>query len=78
MHGRILSAVWLGIKAVTPESFYQALASVVASGATLATIDLKPAALGASKHVAYDSEKIWGWLFPVGLSAPAMMQLAKR
>ncbi len=78
VHGRVPSAVWLGSKAVTPEAFYLTLARIVASGETPSTVELKPAALGASKHVADDSEKIWGWLFPKGWSAPSMMQLAKR
>jgi hypothetical protein len=77
-HGRVPSAVWLGSRAVTPEAFYLALAKVVASGERPSTIELRPAALGASKHVADDSPKIFGWLFPKGWSAPRMMELAKR
>jgi hypothetical protein len=78
VHGRVPSAVWLGSVAVTPEAFLKALAEAVASGSTPDTIEVKPATLGAAKVVANDSEKIWGWLFPKGWHAPAMMELAKR
>jgi hypothetical protein len=45
-----------------------------------ATIEVKPAKLGAAKYVADDDPKaLWGWIiFPKGFRAPAMMELAKR
>jgi hypothetical protein len=82
-HRRIPTSVWLGSKAVPPESFLLALAE-----ATIANVDhkrlpetitLKPARLAAAKYVSDDGPHLWGWIiFPHGFRAPAMMELAKR
>ncbi len=80
-HGRIPSTVWLGSRAVSPESFLGSLARVlpaVLAGTPPATVDFKPLTLSSGKHVADDSEKVWGWLFPKGWHAPEMMALARR
>jgi hypothetical protein len=83
-HGRVPSSVWLGSTRVPPESYLRALAEVVpvlSEGKPLpATIEVKPAKLGAAKYVSDDDPKaLWGWIiFPKGFRAPAMMALAKR
>lgn len=83
LHGRIPSAVWLGSKAVPPESFLQALASVSAlrlEGKPIPErIVVPPARLAAADYVADDDPKLWSWIiFPPNHRAPAMMALAKR
>ena len=43
------------------------------------TIEVKPARLAAAKDVADDGPRLWGWvIFPQGVRAPALMDLAKR
>ena len=61
--------------------YLAALARVVVDlvdGKQPATIDVKPAMLTTAVRVADDSPKIFGWLFPKGFHAPAMMELARR
>ena len=41
-------------------------------------VEIRPVKLGCAKHVADDSPKIFGWLFPEGWHAPEMMALARR
>jgi hypothetical protein len=41
-------------------------------------IEVPPARLGCARHVAEDSPKLWGWLFPPGFRAPRLMDLARR
>jgi hypothetical protein len=80
-HGRLPPTVWLGSAGVPPESYLRALAFValeLLDGRVPATIEVPPARLGCAKYVADDSPRIFGWLFPEGFHAPAMMELAKR
>jgi hypothetical protein len=80
---RVPSVVWLGSVGVPPESYLAALARV-----TLDLLDgkeppdkveIKPARLAASKHVADDGSNLWGWvIFPKGFRAPTLMEVAKR
>jgi hypothetical protein len=81
--GRVPSAVWLGSTAVTPEGYLKALAPVALAlleGKGMpATVEVRPAALGAAKYVKADDPRLWGWIiFPPGFRAPALMELAKR
>ncbi|MBZ5543617.1 MAG: hypothetical protein LAO07_08050 [Acidobacteriia bacterium] len=79
---QIPSAVWLGSKAVPPESYLVALAQVTTRLVVRAeppeNVSLAPAHLAAAKYVADDSPQLWGWvIFPPGFRAPKMMRLAK-
>jgi hypothetical protein len=81
--GRVPSGVWLGSKAVPPEAYLRALAKValelLEGRAVPATVEVRPARLGAAKYVSDDQPKLWSWvIFPPGHKAPAMMDLAKR
>jgi hypothetical protein len=79
--GRIPPTVWLGSTGLPPESYLAALARVVvdlADGKQPAAIEVKPAKYSIGARVADDSPKIFGWLFPKGFHAPAMMELARR
>jgi hypothetical protein len=82
---RIPTSVWLGSKAVPPESYLAALAKTIAkleyekSQEAPRSVTFLPARLAAADHVAADNPKLWGWvIFPRGFRAPAMMELAKR
>lgn len=80
-HGRVPSTVWLGSVGVPPEAYLAALARVfpqVLDRKPPETVEIRPAKLGCAAHVADDSPKIFGWLFPEGFHAPAMMELARR
>lgn len=80
-HKQIPSTVWLGSTGVPPEAYLTALARVVPQlqqSNPPEMVEVRPAMLAATKYVAEDSEQLWGWLFPKGWHAPAMMQLAKR
>ncbi len=80
---RMPTAVWLGSKAVPPESYLNALARVaiglVDGQKPAETVMVQPAVLAAADHVAADAPNLWGWvIFPRDFRAPAMMELAKR
>jgi hypothetical protein len=80
-HGRVPSTVWLGSVGVPPEAYLAALArefSAIMKGHPPQTVEIRPTKLGCGKYVADDSPKIFGWLFPEGFHAPAMMELARR
>lgn len=80
-HGRIPPTVWLGSTGVPPEAWTRALAEVALAlldGRKPGTVEVKPARLSTEKYVATDGPNIWGWLFPKGFHAPAMMELARR
>jgi hypothetical protein len=82
-HQRIPPAVWLGSNGVPPEAFLRALALVAADladgKAMPKTVEIKPTKLGASKYMAEDEPKLWGWaIHPPGFHAPALMEMAKR
>jgi hypothetical protein len=80
---RIPTAVWLGSKAVPPESYLNALAKIavnlVDGQPPPRTIALRPARLAAADHVAADGPNLWSWvIFPRDFRASTMMDLAKR
>jgi len=82
-HGRLPGTVWLGSTGVPPEAYLKALAK--AAIPTLQGLEtpeefmVEPAKLDAAKHVSGDDPKLWGWvIFPPGMKAPEMMDLAKR
>jgi hypothetical protein len=80
-HGKVPSTVWLGSVGVPPEAYLAALARTftkIMAAAPPETVEIRPAKLGCAKYVADDSPKIFGWLFPEGFHAPAMMELARR
>lgn len=80
-HGRLPPAVWLGSESVPPEAWLRALAEVLPAaleGRPPATVEVKPARLATERHVARNSPTLWGWLFPKGWNAPALMELARR
>jgi hypothetical protein len=80
-HGRVPSTVWLGSAGVPPEAYLAALArnfNPILTGHPPETVEIRPVNLGCAKYVADDSPKIFGWLFPEGFHAPAMMELARR
>jgi hypothetical protein len=79
---RVPSEVWLGSRAITPETYLYTLAEValeLLDGQSLPdVIGLKPAQLKTT-YVAGDDPKLWGWvIFPRGFRAPTLMDLAKR
>jgi hypothetical protein len=83
-HGRIPSVVWMGSRAVPPESYLSALARLtllrIEGKAWPERIDINPAKLAAARYVSEDDpKKLWGWvIFPPGFRAPALMELAKK
>jgi hypothetical protein len=81
--GRIPSTVWLGSRAVPPESYLVALAQVtpgLLDGKPIPDpVCLRPANLAIAKNVSDDRPELWRWvIFPRGFRAPRMMELAKR
>ncbi len=79
---QIPSVVWLGSKAVPPESYLVALAQVTVRLLVRAEppekVSLAPAQLAAAQYVADDSPQLWNWpIFPPEFRAPKMMSLAK-
>ncbi len=80
-HDRIPPTVWLGSTGVPPEAYFTAMARVAAQildGKVPDSVELRPAKYTIGARVADDSTKIFGWLFPEGYHAPAMMELARR
>jgi hypothetical protein len=80
-HNKVPSTVWLGSVGVPPEAYLAALARTfpkILAAAPPETVEIRPTKLGCAKYVADDSPKIFGWLFPEGFHAPAMMELARR
>jgi hypothetical protein len=79
--GRIPPTVWLGSAGVPPEAYLAALSRVVVEfcdGRQPSTIEVTPATYSVGARAADDSPRIWGWLFPKGFHAPALMELARR
>src|ERR1043166_2551051 len=79
--GRIPTTVWLGSKGVPPESYLAALARAaieLINGKEPEKGEIRPAKYSIGARVADDSPKIWGWLFPKGFHAPALMEVARR
>jgi hypothetical protein len=82
-HGRVPATVWLGSTGVPPESYLAALARVAGELAdgkeSPKEVEVRPARLAAGKYVAEDGPELWSWvIFPKGMRAPAMMELARR
>ncbi|MFO0841706.1 MAG: hypothetical protein U0797_04790 [Gemmataceae bacterium] len=82
-HGRLPGTVWLGSVGVPPEAFLRAAAEVTLKlldgGSLPGRIEVRPATLAAAKYVSRDDPKLWGWvIFPPGMKAPHMMDLARR
>jgi hypothetical protein len=78
--GRIPPTIWLGSAGVPPESYLAALARVavdLVDGKQPGAIEVRPATYSIGARVADDSPRIWGWLFPKGFHAPALMSLAR-
>jgi dipeptidyl aminopeptidase/acylaminoacyl peptidase len=80
---RVPGTVWLGSAGVPPEVYLRGLARVAVDllndKETPKTVEFKPAKLEATKYVADDDAKLWGWvIFPSDFHAPALMELAKR
>ena len=80
--GRIPSTVWLGSVGVTPEAYLVAIARECTRLADekppVHKVEIAPARLAVTNHVAADDPKLWGWvILPPGFRAPAMMELAK-
>jgi hypothetical protein len=79
--GRVPPTVWLGSTGVPPESYLAALARVaidLVDGKQPDSIEVRPAKYSIGARVADDSPRIWGWLFPKGFHAPALMALARQ
>jgi hypothetical protein len=79
---QIPGEVWLGSKAIPPESYLVALANVTTRLLVKAeppeSVEIGPASLAAGKYVADDSPDLWGWvIFPPGFHAPKLMGLAR-
>ena len=79
---QIPSAVWLGSKAVPPESYLVALGRVtnrlIVRAEPPENVTVPPAHLAVGQFVADDSPKLWGWvIFPQGFQAPKMMGIAR-
>jgi len=80
-HDRIPPTVWLGSTGVPPEAYFTAMARVagqILDGKVPESVEVRPATYTIGARVADDSPKIFGWLFPEGYHAPAMMELARR
>ncbi|GAB4249319.1 MAG: hypothetical protein Kow00109_25390 [Acidobacteriota bacterium] len=77
-HHRVPDEVWLGSRAVSPESFLAGLATGFLAGDSSEPVVFRPAELVAARHVRND-DGLWGWIiFPPGFSAPEMMALGAR
>ncbi len=80
LHHRIPSTVWLGSTGISPEAYLATLARIIPAlnaGNIPQTVQVQQAILGTTAYITEDSEELWGWLFPKGWHAPALMQLAK-
>ncbi|GAB4116205.1 MAG: hypothetical protein Kow001_17000 [Acidobacteriota bacterium] len=81
LRGRVPDDVWLGSRAVSPESFLAAAGAVVqhlGSASPPRVVELRPATLKTASRVRND-KSLWGWvIFPPDFEAPAMMELAAR
>jgi hypothetical protein len=78
--GRLPPTVWLGSAGIPPEAYLAALARVaidLLDGKEPGQIEIRPARFSNGARAAEDSPKIWGWLFPKGFHAPALMELAR-
>lgn len=80
--GQVPNAVWLGSKAIPPESYLVALAqaagTILLKGQLPDTVTMRPAHLAAGQYVADDAPSLWDWIiFPPGFRAPKLMSLAK-
>ncbi len=87
-NAQVPSVVWLGSKAVPPESYLLTLAEVTKTliaegqpakaGQPPNSVTLAAAHLAAEKHVAADSPDLWDWIiFPPGFHSPELMSLAR-
>jgi len=79
--GRVPNAVWLGSKAIPPESYLVALAqaagTILLKGELPDSVTVRPARLAAGQYVD-DSPSLWDWIiFPPGFRAPKLMSLAR-
>jgi hypothetical protein len=82
VHHQIPDAVWLGSVPVPPEDYMVGLADIASrllSRRDLpATVNIAPAQLAATEHIAKDSVKLWDWpIFPDGFHSERLMQLAR-
>jgi hypothetical protein len=80
--GQIPNAIWLGSRAVPPESYLVGLAQATGTLTQKAeppeSVTFGPAHLAAAEYVAEDSPALWDWvIFPRGFHAPKLMSLAK-
>ncbi|HRV08301.1 MAG TPA: hypothetical protein P5568_07500 [Acidobacteriota bacterium] len=77
-HGRVPDEVWLGSRAISPESFLTTVASLVLREDRPSEVVFRPVTLRSAKRVRNDSG-LWSWvIFPSGFDAPEMMRLAAR
>ena len=81
-YNQIPNAVWLGGRAVPPESFVLALSKLTLALLNQAvepeSVTIEPARLAAAKYVADDSPALWDWvIFPTGFHSPHLVELAK-
>jgi hypothetical protein len=79
---QIPNAIWLGSRAVPPESYLVGLAQATGTLTQKAeppeSVTFEPAHLAAAEYVAEDSPGLWNWvIFPRGFHAPKLMSLAK-
>lgn len=81
LRGRVPDDVWLGSRAVSPESFLSAVGALIldmGAGSPPKVVELGPATLKTASRVRND-KSLWGWvIFPPDFEAPAMMELAAR
>jgi hypothetical protein len=79
-HKCIPSTVWVGSKGISPSTYVATLARLIPAlpqGNPPELIQVRPAWLSPTQYIAKDREQLWGWLFPKGWHAPALMELAK-
>ncbi len=76
------NVIWFGSRAVSPESYLVALASVAEkvaqNNAPSESVGIAPAQLAAGRWVAEDTPSIWDWpIFPSGFHSGHLMELAR-
>jgi Polysaccharide deacetylase len=81
-HNRMPDEIWIGAESISPKDYLATLAGaieeLIASGKPPAEVRLQTAAFTGDRHVAEDSDRLWGWvIFPEGFRAPKIVELAR-
>lgn len=79
---RIPDAIWIGANNISPQDYLATLGALVEASLSApqppVQVSLKEGRFTATRYIAEDSTKLWGWvIFPEGFHAPKLMELAR-